>query len=166
MQKAKSSPLHLEGFVVDSLIVKTNPDYDDKLDHAGSLRVAPDLLMHKTEEGRLLLRMRVRFDADPERPRALPYRVDVTGEAYFCVEPADTEGADGFRLVVYNGSAILFGLLRGQVMQATALGSHGTLILPVANLVDALRRKLSRKLKDMETGAAGRENQARPTDEK
>jgi preprotein translocase subunit SecB len=59
------------------------------------------------------------------------------GRAYFHVSD-ELEESEVARYILFNGSAILLGLLRAQVSQVTALGRWGTFLLPPVDIVQAL----------------------------
>jgi preprotein translocase subunit SecB len=58
-------------------------------------------------------------------------------------------------LVIVNGAAILFGLLRGQVAQVTAMSHYGTFLLPPVNLVEAFNDKAKANMELVDSGDEG-----------
>lgn len=139
---APSSPLQLEKYLIEALSFKTNPSYDVAKTGKGVLKIDPDLLFRDEGDRRVLLKLRVRYRPSPDDSMAVPYQVDVLGEAFFSLSASELSVEEEQRLALFNGSAILYGLLRGYVAQATALAPNGPLILPVANLVPTLTRRL------------------------
>ncbi|MCE5253041.1 MAG: hypothetical protein LLG45_02340 [Actinomycetia bacterium] len=144
---APSSPLQLDQYTIEAFSFKTNAEFDEAKKGEGILSVFPELLVHKTDERKVLLRLRVRYRPDPSNPDSVPYDVDVSGEGFFSLAESELSPEEERHLLLFNGSAILYGLLRAQIAQATALGPHGPMLLPVANLVPALKRKLKHQAK-------------------
>ena len=140
------SPLQLEGFHIKRLSVAENPAYVEQTDFEGNLTIEPEVMVHRSEANRYILALRIGWHPKSGAEARLPYDVDVEGEAFYRLEePCDLDDKEMGRLLLLNGSAILFGLLRAQVAQVTALGVNGMVLLPPVNLVDALRRRLQTK---------------------
>jgi preprotein translocase subunit SecB len=140
------TPLQLEGFHIKRLSVSENPAYVDRLEFEGNLTIEPEVMVHKSDANRFVLVLRIGWHPNGGAEDRLPYDVDVEGEAFFRLEEQrnlDEKPTD--RSLLLNGSAILFGLLRAQVAQITALGANGMVLLPPVNLVGTLKRRLRNK---------------------
>lgn len=143
--KAPRSPLQLDAFVVNSLRFRANPGYKPGESGGGRVDVEPEVLRHKSEPHKHALRLAVRYRSDAQDLGSAPYDVAIEGTGFFSVteEVPDDEALE---LIVYNGSAMLYGLLRGQIAQATAFAPYGPLLLPTVNLVPVLKRYFARRV--------------------
>ena len=135
-----NSPLQLDAYAIESLLLATNRDYTEKETPRGKLDIRPRIIPGKKSKSRKKYQMvlQVSYLKDPEYPGALPYNIRIKGRAFYSVDLDDMSAGDPRSLLVHNGPAILYGLLRAHVAQATSLGLHGPLFLPVANLLAAL----------------------------
>ena len=140
------SSLQLDEYYVDRLSVERGrvlspteapPDsleYDLRVGHeVGSKRVA---------DGRLGFAVRLRISLESTNTEApCPVRsvsADVGG--VFSL-PDDTPEELVGQLVPVNCLAILYGILRGQILQVTGTGAGGGFILPTLNILALVRRK-------------------------
>ena len=154
MVTTSKSPLQLDDYVIEEFSFRANQVYDSSKPGSGKLDIEPDLRFHKTDKNKFLLSLCVRYRPDRSDPGGTPYYVKISGKAFLSLA-GDMSTEEHQRLVLFNGSAILYGLLRGHVAQFTALGPNGPLLLPVANLVPVLtrhlKRQLARRKNDIET---------------
>lgn len=73
--------------------------------------------------------------------RKVPIKVDIKGLALFSIE-GQIESSKKERLLVFNGSSIVFGFLRGYIFaKVSNLPPHCSLI-PTVNLLEILKEKL------------------------
>jgi preprotein translocase subunit SecB len=94
------------------------------------------------EEGKVLIRLSLESERDG--PSGLPYRFQATVAGRFSLREEVPEDQRS-RMVYINGSAILYGIARGAVATATALGPYGPVHLPTVNFVDLLERQPARR---------------------
>ena len=135
------SPLRLDLYVIDRISIEANESFDGRADRIGTIDVDPQHYMHKKEPDVHQLILTVTFgkaDADPD---GAPYVGEIVGRALFHLEGDELSEQDKANLVIINGAAILYGLLRGQVAQVTAMSHHGSFLLPPVNLVEAFKAK-------------------------
>lgn len=132
-----NSPLQLEAYAIESVSVSTNRRYDPGKRVHGRLELSPRLVIGERRGEDYQVALRVKYLRDPDEPTAIPYEVRIQGRAFYRLEPVQDRN-EGLRLLLFNGPAILYGLLRAHIAQTTALGLHGPMLLPTANLVDAL----------------------------
>jgi preprotein translocase subunit SecB len=129
--------LQLESYLIDRLSIEALETYDDSKGRL-DIRVDPTVFRHKDDELARQLLIDVKFG--PAEAGSAPYSGRVVGRAFFrLAEGLDEKTSEQY--VLFNGSAILYGLLRAQVCQVTALGPWGTLLLPPVNLVEMFSTK-------------------------
>ncbi len=130
-----TTPLQLDAYCVDRFEVIALDGFKQA---RGSVELAIDVEpKHLTKSDDSLahqLALDVRFA--PKGRGSAPYRGRIAGRAFFHVADDLDEEATA-RFVLVNGSAILLGLLRAHIAQATALGRWGPLLLPPVNLIEA-----------------------------
>jgi preprotein translocase subunit SecB len=136
------TPLQLNSYCIDQLRVEANPKYDGRQVRTGTIAVDPQHLLSAKDSEKHQLVLSVTFGCVKNDPKGAPYTGKIVGRAFFRLVPSDLSEQDRASLVLLNGSAILFGLLRAQVAQVTALGPNGTFLLPPVNLVEAFRARL------------------------
>lgn len=128
-------PLQLDGFVLDQLSFKANEAYDeDSGMDSVELELQASPLVNNDDASEHQLVLSVAFS--PVEGKSCRYSGNVAGRAYFRTDQDLTDDEVG-RYVLVNGSAILYGLLRGQLASVTASARWGMFLLPTANLVDA-----------------------------
>jgi len=137
------SPLLLDRFLVDRIHVEANSDYDKRDELVLTLDVDPQHLRHNEDPDVHQLILAVRFGRTEEDSAGTPYFGEAVGRAFFHIEGKDLSEKEKAELVLMNGAAILYGLLRGQIAQITAMSHFGTFLLPPTNLVEAFRNKLA-----------------------
>jgi preprotein translocase subunit SecB len=133
-----ASPLQLESYQIDRLSVEAVEEHDGSQSGVLEIAVDPTTLHRKDDPCAHQIVLDVKFR--PAEIGSAPYAGRIVGRAFFHVsEELDEQAAQNY--VLFNGSAILFGLLRAQVAQVTALGPWGTLLLPSVNLVEMFSAK-------------------------
>lgn len=134
-----TTPLQLDAYLIDALQVEALANFDEARSAiALEMDVGPQYLMRKDDPHAHQIALSVTFG--PKDEGSAPYRGRVEGRAFFHVDNTLSE-EDTASYILLNGAAILFGLLRAQVAQITALGPWGTLLLPPLNLVEAFAKK-------------------------
>jgi len=133
--------LQLDAYRIDSLRIEANPDFDRRDVFTGTIDVDPEHLRHTEKEDVHQLRLTVSFGRAEDEPVGTPYTGEIVGRAFFHLADSELDESEKARLIIVNGSAILYGLLRGQVAQVTALSHYGAFLLPPVNLVESFREK-------------------------
>ncbi|MBU2601915.1 MAG: protein-export chaperone SecB [Actinobacteria bacterium] len=136
-----NSPLRLDAYRIDRLLLEANQEFDGRDEFTGTIDVDPEHLRHTEQEDAHQLTLTVSFGPVDDDPTGAPYTGEIVGRAFFHLGSEDLEQAEKTRLVIVNGGAILYGLLRAQIAQVTALSHFGTFLLPPVNLVEAFRAK-------------------------
>lgn len=137
------SPLRLDKFLVDRIHVEANSDYDKRDELVLALDVDPQHLRHTEDTDVHQLILAVRFGRAEEDAEGTPYFGEAVGRAFFHIEGDDMSEEDKAQLILMNGAAILYGLLRGQIAQITSMSHFGMFLLPPTDLVEAFRDKLA-----------------------
>jgi preprotein translocase subunit SecB len=135
------SPLRLDAYRIDRLLVEANLQFDRRDEFTGTIDVNPEHLRHTDQQDVHQLMLTVAFGLAADEPAGTPYSGEVVGRAFFRLVGEDLAEAEKASLIIVNGSAILYGLLRAQVAQVTALSHHGPFLLPPINLVETFRAK-------------------------
>ena len=137
-----STPLQLSGYVVTHMLMRVREEFDGRQGYECSMDIDPTHMVHNEDENVHQLILRVVVGASENDPTGAPYEIEIEGRAVFRIDPsAEIDDAQKKKLVILNGSAILLGLLRGQVSQLTAQAPHRMFLLPPVNLVEAFRDK-------------------------
>lgn len=126
----------LNNFLLERISIAPNPQFSaDVSDNTGQLMVEVSVATHNTDKDLRQVRLDVKLSPkDGAEDRFFPYFISVSGKAFFCLKDSYTEEvADRFLNI--QGAAQLYGFLRGQVTQITALGAHGQFTLPPENFV-------------------------------
>lgn len=127
-------PLQLDAYYVDRLVLEVIENYDDEVgEQQWRIDVEPQHLVNGEDSMTQQVILSVKFQ--PTEERSAPYRGEIAGRAFFHVCDEEQDSADS--LVRFNGSSILFGLLRGQVAQVTAFARWSTFLMPPVDLVEA-----------------------------
>lgn len=137
------SPLQLDKFFIDRIQVEANIEWDKRDELVLTLHVDPQHLRHTEEPDVHQLILDVRFGKTEEDPAGTPYFGAAVGRAVFHLDGADLSEEEKAQLVLMNGAAILYGLIRGQIAQITAMSHFGMFLLPPTNLVQAFKNKLA-----------------------
>ena len=104
--------------------------------HTGDISASINIAPNKKDASKYRLTLEIQVKPTPKNERAFfPYLIAIKGHAFFTFKdpcpPAESENT--LRL---NGSAILYGLLRAQIAQITALSVRGLFLLPAMNFVE------------------------------
>ena len=128
----KVSPLQLER----SLLSRIHLDASRETKTAQSVAVttSTQCARHSENPRRWMVTLRVVL-AGKEGDDPAPYTGEIEAVGFFSVEQAWPEGNVG-QLVVVNGPAVLYGMVREMVAGLTARGPHKPLTLPTVTFVD------------------------------
>ncbi|MBN2164310.1 MAG: protein-export chaperone SecB [Pontiellaceae bacterium] len=132
----------LERFLVESVAVRPNPGYSDTSpENTGTISVGVSLATHNEDKCKRQLILDINLQPkEGAEDRCFPYSISIIGMAFFLFHK-DASEKDVERFLNINGSAMLFGLLRGQVSQITSQSVHGQFLLPPCNFVEMYEEK-------------------------
>lgn len=135
-------PLELQDYWIEELIVQANPEYDGK---RISPQIFPEIDFHIAKAPRqkkFLICMTIGILRKKDENISAPYRIVVTlsGQYQFRKE---TDEQTIHKMLAPNGLAILYGIARTTVAQATACGRHGKFLLPTVDLIEIIRAKIN-----------------------
>ena len=132
----------LERFLLDSVAVRPNPGYSDtSAENTGTISVGVSVATHN--EDKCKRQVILEIDLQPKagaEDRCFPYSISIVGRAFFLFQKGSEEN-DVERFLNINGSAMLFGLLRGQISQITSQAVHGQFLLPPCNFVELYEQR-------------------------
>lgn len=164
------SPLKLDRYFIDEISVVTNKAYErDSAEPEPGLRTKAIHRVHKEDPTAHQLEVIIKTVSSKGSEHAFPYRLAIKGRAFFRVTDPTMEPVRQRRLALLNGGAMLVGLMRAHLAQATALGEHGPAILQPLNLFEAFnipqspgrkRRSLSADSSSLATQSEARKRTA------
>ena len=130
-RKLKNSPLRPERVWVRSFEFGSR---EDAAKRTGPIGVKATIDFSMSDDASSFL-MRLFLESSSARGDGSPYDFKSESVARFALDEG-VEGEEAGRLISKNAAAVLYGVVRGFVATATALGPHGPLFLPTVNLVD------------------------------
>jgi len=136
------SPLQLNHFFTEELVVEGNPSYVPKGENRndGKYECQVEVGRATTVSGRYQVKLLVTVDPSPKAPALDPYRIRIRLVGWFGFSKGIPEETMN-HMANLNGSSILFGLARGLVAQVTGTGRHGGYLLPTVNFVEMFKEK-------------------------
>lgn len=135
------SLLDISDYSVDELHVKANPAYNcDGTPEEPNVLETSIGVKRRGKEPHFMVKMTLELNGDKEDFDRARYHIylDISGFFGF------TDGTDEEtikKMIGLNGPAILYGIARGVVAQATANCRHGKLVLPAVNFVEAMQKQ-------------------------
>jgi preprotein translocase subunit SecB len=136
------SPLQLNHFFTEELVVEDNPAYVPKGEKRkeGKCECQVEVGRATTVSGHYQVKLLVTVDPAQTSPAQDPYRIRIRligrfGFAKGIPEETMTHMAN------LNGSSILFGVARGIVAQVTGTGRSGGYLLPTVNFVEMFKEQ-------------------------
>ncbi|OPY00747.1 MAG: Preprotein translocase subunit SecB [Syntrophorhabdus sp. PtaB.Bin047] len=143
-----SSPpsLKIDQYFVDEIHVKANPEYQEpkKGTHEAKLTAS----MNVKRRGKLpefMITIELQVNKSEADFKANPYYVFLRITGFFSFAKGTDEQMIE-KMIPLNGLAILYGIARGVVAQATANSMHEKFILPTVNLVEATKEQVGKKV--------------------
>lgn len=141
-QPLSSAPLNLEALQVLSLSYSAFSDYDDSAAADYTLTEIGFLPEpHSQDASRFRVLFEMKFDR-PDPAVNTPYQVHARATAYF-ITPMPLKGGKIRAPLVVNALTILYGALRGVVMQSTGIALHGSIVLPTLVMSDVVAHAAS-----------------------
>lgn len=138
------APLQLDDYWIDTLEVNAVQDVTER--PVAQSGVVPRLrfeIFRSPESASYLIEMSI-VSAKAHVARGVPYRLRLKLSGVFSFQP-DTPEPTQTRMIYVNGPAILYGVARGIIAQATGAARHGKYVLPSVNLLPMAERRLARK---------------------
>lgn len=137
--------LKIDQYFVDEVHIRVNPQYREpkKASHEAKLTA----LIGIKRRGKLpefMINIEVEVNKSEADFRVNPYYIFLKITGFFSF----TEGTDEQtieRMIPLNGPAILYGIARGVVAQATGSSIHDKFILPTVNFVEVTKRQAKKK---------------------
>jgi preprotein translocase subunit SecB len=139
-----NSPLQLNNYLLEELVIKANPSFDPAIKDGrkeGKLTCTLSAFESEKPPNRFKITIAVSLKPSSETPAMDPYCIDVRMSGYFGFRE-NVKHDVMLQMVNYNGSSILYGLIRGFVTQTTAIGQFGKYILPTINLKEVVDKGL------------------------
>lgn len=139
MQAAKPA-LQLDKYFIDELhVTAIDRAPTDPAGDRGLINVSFNIMEHTRLRGKYRLSLRIDYSSPSDEAQS-PYEIHACIQGVFSFPTMKRVGKRAIGTLAYNGSAILYGLLRGHVAQITGLGIHGPFLLPTVNLMETLRK--------------------------
>lgn len=138
-------PLELQDYWIEELIVQANPEY---VEQKASPAILPEIDFHIAKAPRqkkFLICMTIGILRKEEMKISTPYRIVVTISGHYHFRN-ETDEQTIKKMLAPNGLAILYGIARATVAQATACGRHGKFLLPTVDLIEIIRAKINAPL--------------------
>lgn len=141
------SPLRLENCFIEELTVKANPSFAAKVEERKEGKINCDLQMavNSKDLSKFKVVLSVSIEPSTEYPALDPYFIQVKLTGFFGFHGELPSKETMQRMISLNGSSILYGIARGQVIGVTASGTWGKYILPALNFVQILEQQQLRK---------------------
>lgn len=140
--------LQLDNYFIPEFHIKANPNYDRKAKKRGAkLDFRRIIRSNKKDTNKYLVEIHLGIQPiKGDDSKYCPYFLEVDVHGYFHFEKQPETEQEKDKLLAMNGPAILYGLIRGQVAQMTAMGPYGRYILPTINL-NKIEKEKERKKK-------------------
>jgi preprotein translocase subunit SecB len=137
------SLLNITDFFVDELKVRINHEYKKSGKEIADVTTSIGI-KRKAKEPEFMINMTVELNKSKEAFAKAPYYIylDIVGFFSF-IEGTDEETMS--KMIGLNCPAIIYGVARGIVAQATANFRHGKFVLPTVNFVEAMKKAQSKK---------------------
>lgn len=127
--------LDLRGFWIEQIEYWEAEEAPEEFDQPTVRLSRPNVQQNANDEDSYLMTLRIRVSQADVRS------IDLTIRGVFHVQ-ADDNGNEGTpRMLIYNGSAMLYGAARGIIESVTSLTGFGRLRVPSANIAELLGRR-------------------------
>lgn len=134
--------LNITDYIVDELTVRGNDNYQKpEREKEGEINIG-FTVKRKGKEPLFMLTMTIELNKSKQAFTANPYYVFLKIRGFFeFVKETDEETMQ--KMIGLNGLAMLYGIARGVVAQATANGAHDKFILPSMNFVELIKNSMA-----------------------
>ncbi len=132
----------LDRYIIEAVSIRLNNEYDGSIrEHVGDVSSSVEHAWNSKNAKQACLTLEIDIHPAAGKENAFyPYHVNIKGAAFFTF--ADNYPPDQYdQALSLNGASILYGLLRAQVVQITALSAHGQFLLPTLNFVEMQQSK-------------------------
>lgn len=138
--------LEIQNYFIEEISLKTNKGFDRSKTLQAEVAVSCEIQQRKDDNFRYRIGMEIKVDVSPGAQN-VPYNIHLIIVGFFHFDNTiDQETID--RMLVNNGTSIVYGLARGIVAQVSANGPNGKFILPIMNLIPAIEQAKKDKTKD------------------
>lgn len=148
-------PITLEGFTLLKLAIETNERFDCDAEAANArldLSFIPEL--HPDDPRRFRVTLSVAMEPEMESSN-VPYSLSTRSTGYFIAsQELAREAVDPILFV--NALTIMYGALRGIVLQSTSAAGNGAALLPTVMMVDVVAAQIAREQMPAADAAAPR----------
>src|SRR4051812_44740071 len=137
-------PLDVHAYHVEELVFRAHSDYKPDQQSSGPIDVEFQVQKDEVTPRVYRIDMRIQLAAGGYTAEEnTPYAVDLKMVGYLTFAAATSQDVMN-RMIFINGPAILFGIARGIVGQATGASKHGQFVLPTVNFVE-MEKERTRK---------------------
>lgn len=138
-------PLKIDQYFVDEIHIKANPEYrEPKKDALEAILTASMSIKRRGKLPEFMITIELEVNKSKADFKVNPYYIFLKITGFFSF----TKGADEQtieKMIPLNGPAILHGIARGIVAQATANSLYDKFILPTVNFVEITRKQTGKK---------------------
>jgi len=133
-------PLELQDFWIDELIIQANKEFKPT---KTANWIAPEIgfeILKAPRKKEFLICMKINMAREEKIPTHTPYQIGIILSGLFrFVKGTNQETIN--KMIAPNGLAILYGMARSTIAQATACGRNGKFLFPAVNLIEVIRLK-------------------------
>ncbi len=143
-----SSPpsLKIDQYFVDEIHVKANPEYQEPKKGTREAKLTASMNVRRREKlPEFMITIELHVNKSEADFKANPYYVFLKITGFFSFAKGTDEQTIE-KMIPLNGLAILYGIARGVVAQATANSMHEKFILPTVNLVEATKEQAKKRV--------------------
>lgn len=138
------APLQLDDYWIDTLEIRAVQDIGGRAPAQNGVVPRLQFEIFRSPEGAsYLIEMSIVL-GKARVARGLPYHLRLKLSGVFSFTP-DTPEPTQTRMIHINGPAILYGVARGIVAEATGAGRHGKYVLPSVNLLPMAEKRLAHR---------------------
>ena len=134
-----SSPMQLEDYIILDLKFSSNCASD--INCSGETDFRFDFNIKEREKGKdYILNVRFTFGPSKQEEEKNPYNISISLSGHFLF-PGKTDKQKRDRLLLLNGTSILYGIARGLISQITANSVHGKWVIPTVNFIELIENR-------------------------
>ena len=143
-----SSPpsLKIDQYTVDEIHVRVNPEYREPKKGAREAKLTASIgIKRRGKFPEFMISIELEVNKSEADFKANPYYIFLKITGFFSFNKGTDEQTIE-KMIQLNGPAILYGIARGVVAQATGSSLHDKFILPTVNFVEATRERAEKKI--------------------
>lgn len=143
---ASPPSLNIDQFFVEEIHVKANPAYREQKKPAHETKLEASMSIKRKEKfPEFMVSIELDINKSEKDFKTNPYCIVLKIIGFFSfVKGTDEQTME--RMIRLNGSAILYGIARGVVAQATCNSIHDKFILPTVNFVEITEKQTKKKI--------------------